>query len=381
MKKQDVAGLIVYVIILALAIVFGLLVIGQYNSKSGLESGQYLLFVGGAIVAGVIGNAIYFELAHMLGAKIGHYLITSVNILGFNFYREENKTKFHFKGYDGLTGETKIIPNLKNKKKANPTPYLIMGTVFYAIEVIVIVFLFSYLTREGTGQRSNNLAYFGIIVMAVGGMILLYNIIPFQLDSMTDGYRLRLVTGKKNKESFNAMLLGKTVEEIKQEQGEKVETTSFSSNIRLNQVYQLLSEDKFVEAEKEVDDIIASQGFEKASDRTKRETYIEKLYLIVMNKDLDEAMKYYDEHFTLRDRKDLSDGNTLNYIRTYVLTSGLLDRSRFECERMLKKAYKAYRHTQEEKRILESKLFNKALEKVCEKHPEWGLQDYKINAQ
>ena len=146
MKKQDVAGLIVYVIILALAIVFGLLVIGQYNSKSGLESGQYLLFVGGAIVTGVIGNAIYFELAHMLGAKIGHYLITSVNILGFNFYREESKTKFRFKGYDGLTGETKIIPNLKNKKKANPTPYLIMGTVFYAIEVIVIVFLLSYLT-------------------------------------------------------------------------------------------------------------------------------------------------------------------------------------------------------------------------------------------
>ena len=50
MKKQDVAGIIVYVIILALAAVFGLVVIREYSPKSGLSSGIFILFVAGAIL-------------------------------------------------------------------------------------------------------------------------------------------------------------------------------------------------------------------------------------------------------------------------------------------------------------------------------------------
>ena len=80
MKKQDVAGIIVYVIILALAAVFGLVVIREYSPKSGLSSGIFILFVAGGIVAGVIFNAILFELAHIVGAKVGGYKITFVSI-------------------------------------------------------------------------------------------------------------------------------------------------------------------------------------------------------------------------------------------------------------------------------------------------------------
>ena len=97
-----------------------------------------------------------------------------------------------------------------SKKPANPIPFLIFGTVFYAIEVIVFVMLFAILGRDDLPTSTNNIAYFFLIMMAVGGMILFYNIIPFRLDSLTDGYRLRLVSGKKNKEAFNAMLLGET---------------------------------------------------------------------------------------------------------------------------------------------------------------------------
>ena len=210
MKKQDIAGIIVYLIILAMAAVFGLVVIRQYSGQSGMETWQFILFIAGAIVAGIVGNAVIYELAHIIGAKIGGYKITSVAILGFVFSRIENKTKFHFGSYDGLTGETKIIPNTKRKKPSNPLPYLIMGTAIYALEVVGIVLAFSILTREGSSRTMNNLAYFLLIFLAVGGVIVFYNIIPFQLDSMTDGYRLRLVSGKKNKEAFNRMLLGET---------------------------------------------------------------------------------------------------------------------------------------------------------------------------
>ena len=141
MKKQDIAGIIVYLVILALAAVFGLVVVRQFAEKTNMETGIFILVIGGAIVSGVLFNSIYFELAHMLGAKIGGYRITSVSVLGFTFVKEEKKVKFKFASFDGLTGETKIVPIEKRKKPSNPVPYLVMGTIFYAIEVVTIVML------------------------------------------------------------------------------------------------------------------------------------------------------------------------------------------------------------------------------------------------
>ncbi len=379
MKKQDFAGIIVYVIILALAAVFGLVVIREYSPKSGLSSGIFILFVAGAIVSGVIFNAILFELAHIVGAKVGGYKITFVSILGFTFNKVDDKFKFRFSSYDGLTGETRIIPNLKRKKPANPIPYLIFGTVFYAIEVIAVVLSFAILKRDELPISVNNIAYFLLIIMAVGGMILFYNIIPFRLDSMTDGYRLRLVSGKKNKEAFNAMLLGETVstEESQEEQN----ASSFSSDIKVNELYVCLNEDKFVEAEQITDAIIEdSKTNKKISNKALIESKANKIYLMFANHDFEEAKKYCEDSFSLHDKKELSEENNLSCLRAYILLSGLVDRSRSECVRSLDKVYRLYKHTPEEKRRLETKLFNIAIEMIAEKHPDWGISDYRINA-
>ena len=380
MKKQDVAGIIVYVIILALAAVFGLVVIREYSPKSGMSSGIFILFVAGAILAGILFNAILFEVAHIIGGKIGGYKITFVSILGLTFEKVDNKFKFHFSSYDGLTGETKIIPNVKRKKPANPMPYLIFGTVFYAIEVVVFVMLFALLRRDELPTSVNNVAYFLLIMMAVGGMILFYNIIPLRLDSLTDGYRMRLVSGKKNKEAFNAMLLGETAEQTQNETKEENQT-SFSSDLKVNELYVCLSEDKMKEAEEIVDSLLReSETNKKISNKALIESKANKIFLMFINHDFDEAKKYCEESFSLHDKKELSEESNLAALRAYVLLSGLVDRSRSECVRSLDKVYKIYKHTPEEKKLIETKLFNNAIDLVNEKHPDWGISEYRINA-
>lgn len=383
MKKQDVAGIIVYIIILALAAVFGLVVIRQYASKSNMDTGIFILFVAGGIIAGLLFNSILYELAHIFGAKVGGYNVTSVSILGFTFAKENGKTKFRFSSFDGLTGETKIVPNTKRKKPANPIPYLIMGTVFYAIEVVASVFAFSIFTREGAPVVQTNIGYFILIMMAVGAIIIFYNIIPFQLDSMTDGYRLRLVSGKKNKEAFNKMLLGEIETPVDGKTTEEEgKNSSFSSDLKLNQVLVCLDEEKYDEAEQLVDSIIeANKVDKKASNKSLFETKAHKIFLVILNKSFEEAEQYLNEHLSLRERKELSSESELVYMRAYILVAGLFDRSRSECVRVLDKVYKAYKRTPENRRKLESKLFNKALNIIIEKHPEWELNDYLISVE
>lgn len=382
MKKQDIAGIIVYVIILALAAVFGLVVVRQFASKTNMDTGIFILFIGGAIVSGVLFNSILFELAHMLGARIGGYNITSVSILGFTFVKEGSKVKFKFAGFDGLTGETKILPKEKRKKPSNPIPYLVMGTIFYAIEVVVVVLLYSVFTRDGAPITQNNIAYFLIVLMAVGGVILFYNIIPFQLDSMTDGYRLRLVSGKKNREAFNKMLKGETSEGEPSEEGEEEQVSSFSGDLKLNQIYVCLNEDKYVEAEQLADSIIESaKEDKKISHKVVFEAHANKIFLVFVNKSLEEASQYFETNLSLQDRKQLTEESGLPFLRAYILVSSLLDRSHSECFRSLDKVYKAYKRTPLERRALESKLFNKALELVNDKYPDWNVMEYKINAE
>jgi tryptophan-rich sensory protein len=382
MKKQDIAGIIVYLIILALAAVFGLVVVRQFSEKSNLETGIFILFIGGAIVAGVLFNAILFELGHMLGAKIGGYNITSVSILGFTFFKDNNKTKFKFSSFDGLTGETKILPKEKRKKPSNPVPYLITGTVLYAIEVIAVVLLYSVFTREGASQAQNHIAYFLIILMAVGGVILFYNIIPLQLDSMTDGYRLRLVSGKKNKDAFNKMLKGETSSDENDGEEENEHLTSFSGDLKLNQVYICLNDENYVEAESLVDSILENaESDKKISHKVVFEARANKIYLTFLNNDLETACKNFETGISLQERKQLSEEGGLPFLRAYILVSSLLDRSHSECTRSLDKVYKAYKKTAPERRELEGKLFNKALEIINEKYPDWKVLEYKINAE
>ena len=377
MKKEDVIGLIIYLIIIALAIVFGLTVLQTHNPDSAFSGFGYVGFVAICVISGVILNSIMFELAHVLGAKVGKYLILSVNVLGFCFYREQDKFKFRFASFDGLTGETKIVPKKDFEDKANPTPYLLFGSLFFVVEAVIVMVLFT-LFKDAKQAILTDVAYGALTIGAIGLVILFYNIVPLRIDSMTDGYRLTMVSNPKNRAAFNELLRV----EYEIQQGNKVEVklfdeiTNFTAELNLNKVYALLDEKKYVEAEEILDKII------DAKKDVDYKVYIraraQKIYINLMNKDLEASKAYYDKEVPVSERREISNDISMQSIRAYLLMSGLLDRSRSECIIALNNVYKAFKKTPKNRQATELTLFNEALDKVVAAHPDWELDGYKL---
>ena len=384
MKKEEISGLIVYVLLLALALIFALLVVREYYSKSGLEVGEYILFIFLSFFVGIVFNAVLFELAHALGAKIGRYNIISLNILGFTFYRHEGKLKFKFSSFDGLTGETKILPKENTKKKPNPRPYLLFGTLLYAVEIIAVIFAYSFLTGGDNSQLLKNLGFGLLVIGVVGGGMLLYNIIPFHLDSMTDGYRLILLSNKKNRDAFNDLLViqnSSDDEKIKKtiKESSDIDTTiAFSADIKVNQIYNFLEKEDFVGAEQVLDEIITNPD-KKTSQKTYLEAKSQKIYIVIMTKSLEEANEYYEKEVPLSERRAISEERNFVSTRAYILMSALLDKSRSECFLALKGVYKAYKKLPVARQKIEIHLFNLAINKIDEAHPTWGVKEYLMN--
>lgn len=379
MKKEDITAMVVYVLMLALAIVFGFTVLRERQADSVLNNYQYIGYVVGGIVLGVLLNAILFEVAHILGAKVGRYLILSVNILGFSWIRNaQNKFNFKFASYDGLTGETKIAPNPEAKKEPNPLPFLLFGSLFFCIEFAIAIILFILFNANGDPYLLEA-AYFVLIVGFVGAMIYIYNIIPAKLDSITDGYRLTLVSNPKNKVAFNELLrvereiaLGNNNVEIKTFD----QITNFTADLNLNKAYILLDNGEYEKALPIVNQII------EAKDSVSPNVYIRAMSQIVfiemLSKPLEEAIETINKTVDTTTRRSISKDASMVSARAYILLAGLIDKSKSECLLTINNIQTAFKHTPEARKAIEIKLFNKALEKVIEKHPDWEFEQYKL---
>ena len=382
MKKEDILGLIVYLIIIALAVVFGITVLQTHNSQSALNGVwngfAYILYVGGSVIVGAILNASLYELGHVLGAKVGKYDIISVTILGLCFYKDEGKRKVKFASFDGLTGETKIVPKKDMADKANPYPYLLFGSLFFVIEAVVVMVLFS-LFKDSENRALTDVAYSAITIGAIGLVVLVYNILPFRIDSMTDGYRLTMVSNPKNRAAFNELL--RVEYEIQQGNPDvevKIfdEITNFTADLNLNRVYTLLDKKQYKEAEEILDKIIEAK--ESISYKVYIRARAQKIYINLITKNIEEAREYYDKEVPVSERREISNDVSMASIRAYLLMSGLLDKSRSECVIALNNVYRAFKHTPKNRQETEVALFNETLQKVVDAHPDWELEGYKL---
>lgn len=382
MKKEDVLGLIIYLVIIALAIVFGITVLQAHNPDSALNGVwngfAYILYVAGAVILGAIFNACLYELGHVLGAKVGKYEILSVTILGLCFYKEEGKRKVRFASFDGLTGETKIVPKKGMEDKANPDPYLLFSSLFFIIEAIAVMVVFT-LFKNSSNKALTDVAYFVLTVGAIGLVILVYNILPFRIDSITDGYRLTMVSNPKNRAAFNELLrVEYEIQQGNQDVEVKIfdEITNFTADLNLNKVYALLDKKEYSAAEEILDKIIA------AKDGVDGKVYIraraQKIYINLITRNLEEAKAYYDKEVPVSERREISNDVSMASIRAYLLMSGLLDKSRSECIIALNNVYRAFKHTPKNRQQTEITLFNEALDRVCKAHPDWELDGYKL---
>ncbi|NLB49391.1 MAG: hypothetical protein GX807_01035, partial [Erysipelotrichia bacterium] len=86
MKKEDLTAVIVYIFILAIALLFGLTVLQARAGQTYLGD-MFVVYVIGGVISGLVFNAVIFELAHLVGAKIGGYHVASLNILGLCWYK------------------------------------------------------------------------------------------------------------------------------------------------------------------------------------------------------------------------------------------------------------------------------------------------------
>ena len=375
MKKEDVTGLLMYLIILAVALVFGLTVLQPHFAHSTFRTGIiYALFILGAVAIGVLSASLLFEVGHVLGALIGKYNILSVCILHLFFHKEDGKLKAKIGPFDGLTGETKILPK---SEKSNPRPFLLLGTLFNSLWLVgsIVVFYFN----KDLSKANGDMAYFFLTIGVVVGICILYNIVPFKLDSINDGYRLAMISNPKNKEAFNELLRveyevsqGNTNVEIKT----FTELTNFTAELNMNKVYVLLDNKKYQEADEMLDIVLKSK--DNVSYRVYLRAISMKVFVHVVSSSLDDAKKYIEDNITLQLRREISDDHSLVSIRAYLLITGLVDNSKSECLLALNNVYRAYKSTPKNRRLAELTYFNQAIDIVHELHPKWEVDKYRI---
>ncbi len=381
MKKQDVAGLIVYALMVVIALLVALLIIRPLFEK-GIFAGPmplYYLWTFLIIIGSLLFNAIGLELLHLLGAVVGGYKVVEFTVFGLSLYKKEGKWRFGFKTFDGLTGATIVAPKNEKSKLAAYVWFPIIGYIIELVAGVVLYSIFSGIDRSAPGADFCHLiALIAIVAVTVSSMLALYNFVPFELDSETDGHRLVLITKKINQEAYNELM---RIEYLQRE-GLPVDNirifddiTEFTANINLMSVYEHLSKEEFAEAEKLIDDIIVNP--EKITRNTYYRLLAQKLYIKIITLPRAKAEEYYEENIDDKVRRFISNDVSMESVRAYILIAGMLDESQAEVYYAMSCVKKAMKRALPSRAAIEDKLYKSAFEIVKKSHPLWEWEETK----
>lgn len=371
MKKSDITSLVVYAIMLVAlfcSFYFGSRVL--FDNAKIFEGFTSIGVALGVIVGTIVVGSLLLELGHFLGAKIGKYNVVAFNFCGLMFYKTEKGTKFKFKGPDGFMSELQVSPKVGENGKliSKPKAMLWLGNLFLAILVIVGAILYVYYEKnKGTAAISG----ISLLVAVAAGCLLFYNFLPMELDNKTDGAQLKIVSKPANIEAYNESLRVAACQLRGEDPGEVKlfdDITNYTSQINMVKVYKLLNEEKYEEALKIINMILAAE--DKLSDSIKIEMVAQKLYLLLYLNQIDKAKKYYEDILP-EDKRFISNSNKLVYIRTYILISAILDPAESEVQYATSKADKAYKKVDAFKKETEAKLYKAAVKRTKELHPTW----------
>lgn len=387
MKKEDVISYIVYALILIAAIltvVFAInpLLSGEDAYLNGLPVFSYSPVVYSiiTIVISIIFGGILVEVGHVLGAKIGKYKIISVNILYFNFYKTKNAQgkdtfKFRFKSFDGLTGETIVMPVTGKDGKYISKP----GAMIYLPNLLLALFTaLSFLGYALSIKDTLVFAPLSLYLVLVFGIMLFYNIIPTKLDSITDGYQMKICSKKSNIPAFNESLRIRSCNILGIDPGETIvfdEVTDYTFEINLVEVYKLLAKNDYVGAYIILDKMYKLRESLNASNKAKLIGQMIYILLIDPNNlaNVELAKKIYYSEITSEEKRDVSNASYIETIRAYILISGILELSETEVQYATSRANSAYRKVESGRKEIEKVLYQNALKLVKEKHPKWEL--------
>ncbi len=376
MKKSEVMGWVVYVLMLAIAAVVGFAMLRPAVAEATLPM-HSILFIIIAVVSGILLSANLLEIGHIIGAKIGGYKITKINILGMQFQKDKTgKFRFSFSfGFDGLTGETGISP--KDASKANPRHYIYAPLVLLLLEVAACVaFMVIGLTLKANQPIWYSSYIFALIVLTIVVLVNLYNIFPAALDSKNDGYLMTILNNKTNALAYNNLLLAQEKMSLGEELPETpiyTEVTDFTNSLNQIALYKALTEKNYDKALEINEYTIKSK--EKVSARVYNDAVAQKLSIHLLVSDFETAKSEYID-LPLDNKKYIANLSSAPSVRAYLLVSGLIDESEGETKEALSRADKAIKDSGEEKKAIELDLIKQSLRKVAEKHPDWDYSDY-----
>ena len=368
MRKEEIRGLIIYSLLIVAALVVGFTVIKPAMMDYGPEKMSDFGFIIVVLVVAYLFNAIALEVLHVLGAIFGGYFVTSFNVLGLCIYKTEEKWKLGFRDFNGISGETKIAPK-KEKTNINlPIWFPIFG---FAAELATCIVVASII--KSTPHPENAwLRPAALMFVLISSMIAFYNLVPIKLDSMTDGYKIRLFTKPVNVQVFNKMLaiqedqrMGKTVENVPVFE----EITEYTAEINVLAMYKFLEDEKFDEAAKIVDQLLEYKHVLNINEYNR--LIAQKLYLAILLNPIGEAKKLYEEICPIEIRRFMANDISMQSIRAYILIAGMIEESQSEVEFAKSKVEKAKKRALASQITAEEKLLEKALNYVYENHPKW----------
>lgn len=319
MKKEEIASYITYIIMLVVVLVVGMVVI-QPNSSNIMSSlGDKIniwVFTLLCILVGIIINVVILEVGHVIGAKLGGYRILSINFVGLCFYKtlenEKLVTKFGIKSFDGLSGETIIYPK---KEKTKPMLYITFPFILFLVEIAALIVAYTLIDDSSSFAF---IKYAMVIVATIGGIIFIYDFIPFRLDTTNDGYRYTLLTKRINKEAFDEKLrIEGNILLNKEDKNYKIfdEITDFTATVNMYSLFNLVNDKKYEEANKIVDDILK---IEKLNSDTRCDASAWKLFILLKENKNEEAKTFFESlnEITL---KMIKKGGDLLSLRSYLL--------------------------------------------------------------
>lgn len=381
MKKKEIVSLIFWLAVFGGYIAYFFTVIQPFYSTgdSGFSDSGWFAYFGLfvlTIAISTVVTSILYEILHIIGAKMGGYKVVSVNIMRFNWYRDDDKIKFRFAKFDGLTGETKIVPNTKRKKEANPTWFIFLNSVFFVIEFTALYFVFFYF-KNNTSSFLRNLAHGALTFGLTAGVIWLYNILPVEMENKTDGHIFSISKGKEKRKEFNKKLIEEfsgtlAISQVSEENEEPKGPVITGNNVESIYAAIMLNEkDKAIE-------IIDALLLDKEQGKNQLMLKAWKFFIQSYDASLDDGKVMYAENFSLEERRSVSGSDSLVCIAAYILMAGLYDKSQSECIYVLEKTPKLLKRVPTNKKEVEIKMVNASIDKVLGFHPNWDLAKYKI---
>lgn len=368
LKKNDFATFLAYIAMFAIALLVGLLVISPTIKGSSLSTPEAVVIVVVSVIVGVIVNSAGLELLHMLGAASGGYQILSVCVLSMTFKKRKSRKEklFTFASFEGLTGETKVNP--KDPEKSNPTGMILFPMLGYLLEVIVLLVL------AAVFQSATWVPVGSYVILAIGGMIFVYNAIPAHLDSITDGYLLILLSKPVNRVAYNQILLAEHSEN-KEQALENLplynEISDFTATLNSLAAYRKIKEGKPEEALVIFSAIASAQ--KGVSKSVIQEASCQKLALLLLLEKKGEAKDYY-EGMSDADRRYIASLASLPALRCYALISGILEESDSEVSWAFDKVERLEKKVTGVALEGEKILLNSSYSLLKKMHPGWDIQ-------